>query len=69
MNKSSEKLTATTLIPHVKLGGSVYQAFVEFALTNVNIDELMHNIVRLNKYFNHSTLSCHKFKEAYCLKK
>lgn len=56
-------------MPLVKLGGSVYPAFVEFALTNVNIDELMHNIVRLNKYFNYNTLSCHKVKEAYCLKK
>lgn len=56
-------------MPHVKLGGSVYQAFVEFALTNVNIDEWMHNIARLNKYFKHSALTHHKFKEAYCLKK
>lgn len=56
-------------MPRVKLGGSVYQAFVEFALTNVNIDEWMHNIARLNKYFNHSILTHHKFKEAYCLNK
>lgn len=52
-------------MPHVKLGGSVYQAFVEFTLTNVNNDEWMRNIAGLNKYFNHSTLTHHKFKEAY----